>query len=133
MSKMDSHEFTTLAQTLAHAWSSGDADTAASCFTPDVVYVEPGDRQRYAGRDEVFELSGGQAPPPMSMAWHHLVFDQERQLGCGEYTFRGRRQYHGLVIMQIRDGRISRWREYQYPSESDWADFVGDSRFAGQL
>lgn len=126
---MDSHEFTSLMHRLAHAWNTGDANAAADCFTTDAIYVEPGDRQRYVGRAEIFALSGGQAPPPMAMTWHSLVFDGAQQLGCGEYTFRGRRQYHGLVITQLRDGRISRWREYQYPSESDWTEFIGDSHF----
>jgi hypothetical protein len=79
-----------LMRTLARAWSTGDARTAADCFTDDIVYVEPPDRQRYVGRDAVFELSGGDDPPAMSMTWHHLAFDPEQQIGFGEYTFRGR-------------------------------------------
>ena len=127
---MDRAAFEALMWTVARGWSTGDARAAADCFTDDVVYVEPPDRQHHAGRDAVFELSGGDDPPPMSMAWHHLVFDPERQIGCGEYTFRGRRQYHGLVIVQLRDGRIRRWREYQYHDDDrDWEQFVGASRF----
>jgi len=118
-------------RSLAQAWTTGDARTAADCFTDDVVYVEPPDRQRYVGRAEVFELSGGHAPTAMSMTWHHLVFDPDQQIGFGEYTFRGRRQYHGIVIVQIRADRIARWREYQYSDDTDWSDFIGDSRFTG--
>ena len=126
---MDRAGFAELMRTLAHAWSTGDARTAADCFTADVVYVEPPDRQRYVGRAEVFELSGGDDPPAMSMTWHHLVYDPEQRIGFGEYTFRGRRQYHGIVAVQIREGGIARWREYQYPDDADWDRFVGDSRF----
>jgi len=115
--------------TLARAWSTGDAVTATDCFTDDVVYVEPPDRQRYVGRAALFELSGGDEPPPMSMTWHHLAFDPEQQIGFGEYTFQGRRQYHGITIVQIRQDRIARWREYQYTDDTEWAEFVGDSRF----
>jgi hypothetical protein len=57
-------------------------------------------------------------------------FDPERQIGAGEYTYRGRRQYHGVALVQLRDERISRWREYQYQHDADWEEFVGDSRFA---
>jgi ketosteroid isomerase-like protein len=126
---VDRQGFATLLRTLAQAWGTGDAHTAAGCFTDDVVYVEPPDRQRYAGRSAVFALSGGDDPPPMSMTWHHVVFDPDQQIGFGEYSFRGRRQYHGIVIIQLRDGKIRRWREYQYPDETDWLRFVGDSHF----
>lgn len=126
---MDQNGFAALMRNLAEAWSTGDAHRAADCFTEDVVYVEPPDRQRYTGRQAVFELSGGSNPAPMSMTWHHLAFDPEQQVGFGEYTFRGRRQYHGIVAIQIRDGRVHRWREYQYHDEAGWEQFVGDSRF----
>ncbi len=113
-------------QTIADAWSNHEPDRAAACFAEDVVYVEPPGKQRYAGRSQIRELSDA---PGMSMTFHHLVFDESQQIGCGEYTFRGGRQYHGLVIVSIRDGLVSRWREYQYNSDLSWDDFVGDSRF----
>jgi hypothetical protein len=127
---MDQRGFERLMQAVARGWSTGDAAGAAGCFTDDVVYVEPPDRQRYVGQDALYELSGGADPPPMSMTWHHLVFDPGRGIGAGEYTFRGNRQYHGAVMVQVRDGRIARWREYQYASDLAWPDFVGDSRFS---
>jgi hypothetical protein len=127
---MDRGEFVHLMWTIAQAWNTGDAHAAAECFSEDVIYVEPPDRQRYVGRTAVYELSGGDRPSPISMTWHHLIFDPDQQVGCGEYTFRGRRQFHGLVIVQVDDGRIRRWREYQYhDDERNWAEFVGDSRF----
>lgn len=117
--------------TIAHSWRTGESRTAADCFAEDIVYVEPPDRQRYEGRPALYELSGGDDPSPMSMTWHHLVFDPEQQIGCGEYTFRGRRQFHGLVIVHVHEGRIRRWREYQYHDDDrDWETFVGDSRFS---
>lgn len=123
---MDSSGFADLMRTIERAWNTGDAAAAADCFTEDAVYTEPPDRQRYAGRAELFELSGGDDPPPMSMTWHNLVFDPEQQVGVGEYTFRGRRQYHGMAIVRVVNDKIRRWREYQYESELDWAEFAGD-------
>jgi hypothetical protein len=127
--RMTRDEFADLMWRIAKGWSTGDADLAASCFTPDVIYVEPPDRQWYAGRAAVWELSGGDNPPAMSMTWHHLVFDEHANLGAGEYTFRGNSQYHGLVIVEVRAGLIRRWREYQYPSDLPWDRFVGESAF----
>jgi SnoaL-like domain len=124
---MDHAAFVTLMQTIADAWNSGDTNRALACFADDAVYIEPPDEQRYEGRDELFDFFGGDDPPPMSMAWHHLVVDGE--IGVGEYTFRGNRQYHGLVIVQPRGGVIARWREYQTESPLPWEEFVGPSRF----
>jgi hypothetical protein len=49
----------------------------------------------------------------MEMTCHHVVFDEEQQIGAGEYTFQGRNRYHGVVVMRILHGRIANWREYQ--------------------
>jgi hypothetical protein len=65
----------------------------------------------------------------MQMRWHNVVFDEEAQVGCGEYTFRGRNQFHGIVIVKVEGGEISRWREYQYRSDLDWNAFVGENGF----
>jgi ketosteroid isomerase-like protein len=124
---MDHDAFVTLMQAIADAWNAGDTNRALACFADDAVYVEPPDEQRYEGRDELFDFFGRDHPPPMSMAWHHLVVDGD--IGVGEYTFRGNRQYHGLVIVQLRDGMIARWREYQTESPLSWDEFVGRSRF----
>jgi ketosteroid isomerase-like protein len=124
---MDHDAFVTLMQTIADAWNAGDTDRALACFTDDAVYMEPPDEQRYEGRDELFDFFGGDDPPAMYMEWHHLVVDGD--IGVGEYTFRGNRQFHGLVIVHLRGGRISRWREYERESALPWDDFVGPSRF----
>src|SRR5262245_6596391 len=126
---MTSADFESLMSTLASAWNNGDITTAMECFTPDVVYHEPPDRQLYVGFDAVYEFSGGSDPPQMSLVWHHLIFDPETRIGMGEYTYRGRRQYHGVAIVQCAGGRIRRWREYQYADDLDWPAFVGQSAF----
>ena len=38
-------------------------------------------------------------------------------------------QYHGIVIMRFENGKILKWREYQYQSSLDWKDFAGESEF----
>jgi ketosteroid isomerase-like protein len=125
---MNHEDFVRLMTTIADSWNAGDTRRALACFTDDAVYLEPPDEQRYEGRDELFEFFGGDDPPPMHMDWHHLVVDGDT--GAGEYTYRGRGQYHGIVIVRCRDGRISHWREYQYVSDLPWEEFVGPSRFS---
>jgi hypothetical protein len=97
----------------------------------DAVYSEPPDRQLYRGRAELFDFFGGNetSPPRMQMTWHNVVFDEELQIGAGEYTFQGRNRYHGAVLVRIADGQVANWREYQRRSDLTWDEFVGVSRF----
>jgi ketosteroid isomerase-like protein len=124
-------EFRDLLEIIAAAWARGDARAAANCFAEDAVYSEPPDRQLYRGRAELFDFFGGNetSPPPMQMTWHHVVFDEELQIGAGEYTFQGRNRYHGAVLVRIADGQIANWREYQRRSDLAWDEFVGVNRF----
>ena len=129
MSGITRADFQRLLATIAEGWNTGDARKAADCFTEDAVYTEPPDRQEYIGRDALYEFFGGSAPPPMSLSWHHTAFDKDRQIGFGEYTFQGNNRYHGVVVIRIRDGKVSNWREYQYRSDLDRDEFVGRNRF----
>lgn len=125
---MEHDGFVRLMQTIADAWNAGDTERALACFADDAVYLEPPDEQRYEGRAALYAFFGGEDPPPMHMEWHHLVV--EGDVGVGEYTYRGTNQYHGLVIVQLRNGVIARWREYQTRSPLPFDEFVGPSRFA---
>lgn len=129
--KLKTFEFKRLLQAVADSWNKGDARRAADCFTEDAIYIEPPDKQVYVGRKALFEFFGGnQKPPPkMSMIWHHLAFDEDEQIGFGEYTFQGNNRYHGIVIIRIVNGKIGNWREYQYKSELEWQQFTEKNPF----
>jgi ketosteroid isomerase-like protein len=124
-------EFKSLMQTVADAWNEGDAKKAADCYTEDAIYTEPPDKQVYVGRKALYEFFGGdrKPEPPMKMIWHHLAFEEASQIGFGEYTFQMNHRYHGIVIVKIRSGKISNWREYQYKSDLEWRDFAGKNDF----
>jgi ketosteroid isomerase-like protein len=128
---MTKREFEDLLEIIAAAWARGDARLAADCFAEDAVYSEPPDRQLYRGRAELFDFFGGNetSPPQMQMTWHNVVFDEELQIGAGEYTFEGRNRYHGAVLVRVADGQIANWREYQRRSDLTWDEFVGVNRF----
>jgi uncharacterized protein (TIGR02246 family) len=119
-------EFRTLMNTIAQAWNTGDARKAADCFTEDARYTEPPDKQVHLGRADLFQFFGGgrKVEPPMRMEWHHIAFDEEQQVGFGEYTFQGNSRYHGIVVVKLRAGQISNWREYQYKSDQAWPEFT---------
>ena len=111
--------------TIADGWNEGDARKSADCFCEDAVYIEPPDRQVYHGRNELYEFFGGDKGTeiPMHMAWHHLAFNEEEQVGFGEYSFRMVGNYHGIVTVKIENGLVKFWREYQYQTGLKWEEF----------
>jgi hypothetical protein len=129
--KITGAQFTNLMRTVAAGWNEGDAKKAADCYTEDALYTEPPDKQVYAGRKALYEFFGGdkKPDPPMRMTWHHLAFDEESQTGFGEYTFQMNNRYHGVVVVKIKNGKISNWREYQYKSDLEWREFVKRNDF----
>ena len=129
--KITTSDFDQLLQTLAKGWNEGNARQAADCFSEDALYVEPPDKQLYHGRAELYEFFGGDAGTdiPMKMTWHHLAFNEEEQVGFGEYTFQMHGRYHGIVVVKIESGLIEHWREYQYRSELSWEEFTEPNPF----
>jgi hypothetical protein len=115
---------------VAAGWNCSRAELAASCFTEAAVYLEPPDRQLYRGRPALREFFAASIAPPRSdrMRWHAVAFDSVRQVGFGEYTYRGRQHYHGIVVIHMEGGLIRSWREYQYASPLSWEAFIGPSR-----
>ena len=87
--------------------------------------------QVHSGPADLFEFFGGTngTDKPMRVTWHHLVFDARTQIGAGEYTFRLNRQSHGVVMVQLRGGRIARWQESQTESSLPFEDFSAATRF----
>jgi hypothetical protein len=123
-------QFRALLDTVARGWNGGDADLSASCFAEAAVYLEPPDRQLYRGRTALRQFFADSIQParPDRMRWHVIAFDASRQIGIAEYTYRGRRNYHGAAVVRLDGGLIGSWREYQYGSELSWEDFAGPSR-----
>lgn len=128
---MTAAEFRALLERLASAWNEGDARKGANCFTEDAVYTEPPDKQEYRGRQRLFEFFGGEAGRrgQMRMAWHHIAFDEERQIGMGEFTFEYGGRVHGVTVVRVRDGLIANWREYYYSSSLTWDEFTRKNPF----
>jgi hypothetical protein len=126
---LESAAFHAVLDTIASGWNGARPDLAAGCFTEGAVYLEPPDRQVYRGRPAIREFfaASTQRPQPDRMRWHAVAFDPVRQVGFGEYTYRGRQNYHGIVVVRLQAGLIHRWREYQYGSPLSWEEFVGPS------
>ena len=129
--KLSTQEFNQLMQRIADGWNEGDAHKAVDCFHEDAIYVEPPEKQLYHGREELFEFFGGDhgTDLPMKMTWHHFAFNEEEQIGFGEYTFQLHGRYHGIVVVKVESGLIKHWREYQYRSELNWEEFTSQNPF----
>jgi hypothetical protein len=128
---LDAEGFRALMEQVAAGWREGNAAKAVECFTEDALYEEPPKKQFHSGRADLFEFFGGEkgSEKPMHMTWHHLVFDPITQVGAGAYTFRLNRQYHGVVMVKLREGRIARWREYQTESSLSFDEFSAATHF----
>jgi hypothetical protein len=64
------------------------------------------------------------------MTWHHLTFDEEAQIGFGEYTFEMHGRYHGMVVVNVEAELIKNWREYQYQHQLNWEEFTDKNPFS---
>ncbi len=118
-------------QTVADGWNRNDAQRAVDCFTDDARYSSPPNPRIRSGRAALYEFFGGPKgrPRAMRMEWHHLVFDEESQIGVGEYTFEYEIRTHGLVIVRIVTGKIANWREYEHESPLSWKELVAGNSF----
>jgi SnoaL-like domain len=129
--RLKENQFVEIAEGIAKGWNEGNARSASAFFSDNAVYEEPPKKQFYKSRDSLFAFFGGEKgfDKPMKMTWHNLAFNKKRQIGFGEYTFALNSQYHGIAVIKFEGGKIIRWREYQYKSDSNWKDFTGESNF----
>jgi hypothetical protein len=125
---MTKDQFVTTLESLARAWTARDYETAASFFAEDVRYLDP-TRYRNSSKSELLRFFQDDEGCEQSTVWHNVLFDEERQVGAAEYTYQGTHQYHGVVLIQVRAGRIARWREYQHVSDLGWDDFWAGAAF----
>lgn len=113
---MTQSEYRSMLDTLASGWEKGEYERVASHFSEHAFYS---DAFTYKFRDRAsllafFQDDGGD---PQSCVFHESVFDEERQIGVAEFTYRGQYLYHGTVWITIDDDKIVSWREYQHTSE----------------
>jgi len=79
------------------------------------------------GKD--FFSNGKNSAKSMKMEWRHLLFNEQDQIGAGEFTLEGHRDYQGMVIVKIEKGKISNWREYRFASHESWEKLTRENQF----
>jgi len=128
---IDTHQFHTLMSRLARAWNKQQANDVATCFAPNVIISQVIQAIIWQGHDEVQDyVKKFMAKNKTHMVWHHLLFDEESQVGSGEYSFSVDSQHrHGIVLVKIEDGKIINLRAYETPSDMGWQQFVWPNSF----
>ncbi len=118
-------EFRQLLESVARGWSTRDTELALSSFHPDAVYMEPPDLQYYRGHDQLGPYFDA-LEDRHSMVFHQIWFDEASQSGAAEYTFSGGGEVSdvGVAVVQLRDGKIWFWREYQRKGPTDFQEFL---------
>jgi len=123
MPAMTRKEFVRMLADLAHAWSRRDYARAAAAFAPDIQYGDP-TRYGFSDRDALRAFFEADEGYEQRTVWHHILFDEEQQLGAAEYTYEGTHRYHGLVLIRMAGDLIQGWREYQHIDSRAWEDFI---------
>jgi SnoaL-like protein len=120
--------FTSLLQTLARAWTDRDYEKAIGFFAADVRYGDP-TRYNLNGRSDLLRFFQDDEGYEQRTDWHHVVFDEDRQLGAAEYSYQGTHLYHGIVLIKVENDQIARWREYQHIADASWEEFTAGTAF----
>lgn len=119
---MTSCEFSVMLEKMAQDWVSRDYKAVVAKFADKLFYS---DAINYTFPDngsllKFFEDDDGK---PQSCKFHNAIFDESRQLGCAEYTYKGSFIYHGTVWIKLADDKIVEWREYQHRTDKAWEEF----------
>ncbi len=124
---VDGGGFRDLVEAVARGWETGDTEAALASFAPDAVYMEPPDAQLFVGHDQLRPYFAAVPPGTLMQLWH-VSFDEATQTGAVEYTFASGADDpsadHGVAIIELHDGLIAAWREYQTKGPADRARFL---------
>ena len=101
------------------AWLAEDIDAYVACWHADMRIEMPTETIEGAAKyRKLVEASFGWAAP-VSFDVHHLAVDPDASIVFADWTIRARRreddvvvEWRGLSVCELRDGKISWWREH---------------------
>jgi uncharacterized protein (TIGR02246 family) len=114
---MQADEIRSIIERAGRAWVSGDADAFAELFTPDGEFVVPG--KHWRGRAAVREVLAGfaQRYSDVKVDIRRIIIDGDQAVV--EWYWEDtknetdvRNKADDAIVVDFRDGQISRWREY---------------------
>ena len=117
--------FQSLMNKVAEGWSSQNSDQALSSFDEDAIYMEPPNIQYYRGHQQLKPYFD-ELDTRYKMEFHNLWFNRETQSGAAEYTFSYGKDTSdvGVVVVELKNGKIKFWREYQRKGPTNFEDFL---------
>jgi len=101
------------------AWLAQDVDAYVDCWHHDMrIEMPSGTIEGVAKYRRLVEASFAWAAP-VSFEVHHLAVDPDASVVFADWTIRAYRrdddvtvEWRGLSVCELRDGRISWWKEY---------------------
>jgi len=114
---MTPDEIRRLIRQAGQAWIAGDADTFAGLFTSDGEFVVPGKRRQ--GPSAIREVLAGfaQGYSDIKIDIRRIIVDGDQAVV--EWYWEDTKNATGVrnraddaIVVDFKDGRISRWREY---------------------
>lgn len=123
--RVSEQDFQKLMSNIAEGWSTQNTDLALSSFDEDAIYMEPPKIQYFRGHDQLRPYFD-ELTDVHRMEFHNLWFNPETQTGAGEFTFSYGTDTAtaGVVVVELENGKIKFWREYQRQGPSDFEDFL---------
>jgi len=123
--KISEIEFHKLMRNVEEGWSTQKPDKALSSFDEDAIYMEPPNIQYYRGHEQLRPYFD-ELDSKYKMEFHNLWFNKDTQSGAAEYTFSYGKDTSdvGIVVVELKNGKIKFWREYQRKGPTDFKEFL---------
>jgi limonene-1,2-epoxide hydrolase len=101
------------------AWLAEDVDAYVACWHDNMRIEMPTGVVEGAARYRKLVVGSFAWAAPVSFDVHHLAVDGPNDIVFADWTIRARRreddvlvEWRGLSVCELRDGRISWWREH---------------------
>lgn len=123
--KISENEFHELMGNVAEGWSTQNTNLALGSFDEDAIYMEPPNIQYYRGHKQLRPYFD-ELDDTYKMEFHNLWFNKKVQSGAAEYTFSYGKDTSdvGIVVVELKNGKIKFWREYQRKGPTDFNTFL---------
>ena len=101
-----------VAEALWRALSAGDWDTAGSLLHDDYVQEWPQSGERIVGRSDTLEIDRNFPGGLPKMTFRRTIGDDELAVIETELRYADGSLYHGVAIIEVRDGKVFRETDY---------------------
>ncbi len=113
---MTSEQCRSIIQQAAEAWITGNADSFASLFLPDGEFIVP--NNRWVGAAKIRQVAADFATNyEVKIEIRHIIVEGNRAVAEWHWSDQEKatgkcNQAEDAIVVDFRDGKISRWREY---------------------